>query len=226
VQSFQLKYNKDGWIRSLGVDLKFHWARHESRSDSRASTPTLAKNPSQRFCVEQTAFVRQIGIAPDGKSTWLRLVVPSELSIETTVPKTAINFQTLIRGSTMPFEQKVEFFKKHLGSLRIPWETGHMEIRVRRNNLLTDSMLALEAVPKENLRMVFRFEFLGEPGIDAGGVAREWYDQVSNALFNPNFGLFQYSGVDQMCMQINPGSALVEPAHLRYLLPKELSTVS
>jgi hypothetical protein len=42
------------------------------------------------------------------------------------------------------------------------------------------------------------------------------YDQVSEALFNPDFGLFLYSGVDQMCMQINPASGMVESAHRRY----------
>jgi hypothetical protein len=82
--------------------------------------------------------------------------------------------QVLLSGAALPFDKKVEFFRSHLSTLRVPWEKGHMEIRVRRSNLLNDSLIAFESVSKENMRKVFRFEFLGEPAIDAGGVAREW----------------------------------------------------
>lgn len=51
--------------------------------------------------------------------------------------------------------------------------------QVRRNNLLEDSMAAMESVRSESMRQRFRFEFLGEPGVDAGGVAREWFHLVS-----------------------------------------------
>jgi hypothetical protein len=37
VQSYKLRYNKDGWIRSLGTDIKFHWARHEMNREVRPS---------------------------------------------------------------------------------------------------------------------------------------------------------------------------------------------
>ena len=45
--------------------------------------------------------------------------------------------------------------------------------------MLEDSMAAMESVRSESMRQRFRFEFLGEPGVDAGGVAREWFHLVS-----------------------------------------------
>jgi E3 ubiquitin-protein ligase NEDD4 len=66
------------------------------------------------------------------------------------------------------------------------------------------------------MKKIFRFEFIGEPGLDAGGVTREWFTLVSEQLFNPDCGLFLYSSVNQMCMQINPNSGIANEFHLRY----------
>jgi len=63
---------------------------------------------------------------------------------------------------------------------------------------------------------VFRFEFIGEPALDAGGVAREFYSVICEQLFNPDCGLFLYSAVNQMCMQVNPNSGIANDFHLRY----------
>jgi E3 ubiquitin-protein ligase NEDD4 len=66
------------------------------------------------------------------------------------------------------------------------------------------------------MRKTFRFEFMGEPGIDAGGVAREFFQLASEQLFNPDVGLFAYSAMNQSCMQINPSSGTFNEEHLRY----------
>jgi E3 ubiquitin-protein ligase NEDD4 len=53
---------------------------------------------------------------------------------------------------------------------------------------------------------LWRFEFIGEAGIDAGGLTREWFHLVSQEIFDSDMGLWQSSQVNQMCMQINPAS--------------------
>ena len=213
LQAYTMRYNKDGWVRCLGVDLKFHWFRVDgSRRNLGGAAGAAAAAGGPGFSIENTAFVR----AFKGPRQELVLVPPTEIAIETTVEGTRINFHTLSRGAQLPFDQKVEFFRQQCNSVRVPWERGHIEVRVRRAHLLADSLMAFERMPKDGLRKIFRFEFLGEPAIDAGGVAREFYDQVTSALFHPDFGLFQYSSVDQTCMQINPASELVEQHHARY----------
>jgi E3 ubiquitin-protein ligase NEDD4 len=47
-------------------------------------------------------------------------------------------------------------------------------------------------------------------------VAREWFQLVSEQLFNPDVALFSYSAINQMCMQINPMSGFCNEEHLRY----------
>lgn len=110
--------------------------------------------------------------------------------------------QDLSRHVSASFSTKEQWFRSQISQLQVPWEEGHIRINVRRSNLLVDAMEAVMSVKKEDLRKTFRFEFQNEPGIDAGGVAREWFHQVSEHLFNPDVALFQYSAINQMCMQV------------------------
>merc|ERR550514_1221586 len=60
---------------------------------------------------------------------------------------------------------------------------GTLRLRVRRETILRDSLRALfESRPAELLapRMLVYYE--GEEGIDAGGLARDWFDGVAKAL--------------------------------------------
>ena len=45
-------------------------------------------------------------------------------------------------------------------------------------------------------------EFVGEKGLDYGGVAREWFYLLSKEMFNPYYGLFEYSATDNYTLQV------------------------
>ena len=49
-----------------------------------------------------------------------------------------------------------------------------MKIRVKRATLLQDAVDAMESIDAADMRKIFRFEFIGEPALDAGGVASSW----------------------------------------------------
>ena len=57
--------------------------------------------------------------------------------------------------------------------------------------------------------MIFFSEFDGEIGLDYGGVAREWFYLLSKEMFNPYYGLFEYSATDNYTLQINPNSGKI-----------------
>lgn len=114
------------------------------------------------------------------------------------------------------FQDKVDWLKTQFLSLRVPWEEGHIRLKVRRQSVLQDAMEAIESIDTADMRKIFRFEFIGEPALDAGGVAREFYTCICEQIFNPDCGLFLYSAVNQMCMQINPNSGIANEEHLRY----------
>jgi hypothetical protein len=51
---------------------------------------------------------------------------------------------------------------------------------------------------------------------DYGGLAREWFFLLSKEMFNPYYGLFEYSAMDNYTLQINPNSGVCNEEHLNY----------
>eukprot|EP00968_Pinguiococcus_pyrenoidosus_P027437 scaffold7377_cov257-Pinguiococcus_pyrenoidosus.AAC.11 len=69
-------------------------------------------------------------------------MVPAEEARQSgEVPKTMINFQDLSRAADMKFPDKVTWFQDVIRGVRVPWEEGHMQIRVRRSDLLHDAQV-------------------------------------------------------------------------------------
>mmetsp|Transcript_32698 Transcript_32698/g.33343 ORF Transcript_32698/g.33343 Transcript_32698/m.33343 type:complete len:690 (+) Transcript_32698:225-2294(+) len=209
LETIKVSYDKDGWMRCLGPDMKFHWVYNKS---STTSTTQTYKIP---FELDNTAYVREMIPLSEGKYD-IRFVPATAYAIDTVVKGTNVNYQELSSVSALPFQQKVDWLKNQFSAIRVPWEEGHIKIKVRRGCVLQDSMEAMESIDVTDMRKTFRFEFIGEPGLDAGGVAREWFYLVSERLFNPDCGLFQYSSVNQMCMQVNPNSGIANEMHLAF----------
>lgn len=122
----------------------------------------------------------------------------------------------LPRVSKEPFGKKLKWFRKQIEKLKVPWEKGHQKIKVRRSNLLEDATAAFMKVKGKEFGQIFRFSFEGEPALDAGGVAREWYEQLTKTLFDLNFGLFCVSSDNQGLYQINRLSGIANGHHLVY----------
>jgi E3 ubiquitin-protein ligase NEDD4 len=212
LEAIRLNYDKDGWMRCLGTDLKFHWAYNRTEESSKEEKP----GQSIAYEIDTHAFVRDFIYDDVGNRTGIRYIPATEYALDTNVKGTSISYSELSQIATMPFTQKVDWLKAQFANLRIPWEEGHIKLKVRRSSVLQDSMDAVESIEPADMRKIFRFEFLGEPALDAGGVAREFFGIVAEQLFNPDFGLFLYSSVNQMCMQINPNSGIANEYHLRY----------
>ncbi|XP_042204028.1 E3 ubiquitin-protein ligase Nedd-4-like isoform X2 [Homarus americanus] len=124
-----------------------------------------------------------------------------------------------IAGKAIPYsrdyKQKYEFFKN-----RLPKPTNvpnKFDIKVKRNNILEDSFAIVSQVSRVDLlRTKLWIEFEGEVGLDYGGVAREFFFLLSKEMFNPYYGLFEYSATDNYTLQINPYSGMCNEEHLRY----------
>lgn len=63
-------------------------------------------------------------------------------------------------------------------------------VSVRRNHLFADSMQQLLQWPPERRRSLL-VEFRGEPGVDAGGLKKEWFLMFYRGFFDPSIDLFQ-----------------------------------
>ncbi|XP_024151244.1 E3 ubiquitin-protein ligase NEDD4a isoform X2 [Oryzias melastigma] len=113
------------------------------------------------------------------------------------------------------YKQKYEYFRK---KLKKPTEIpNRFELKARRNAVLEDSYLRILSVKKPDLlKARLWIEFDGEKGLDYGGLAREWFFLISKEMFNPYYGLFEYSATDNYTLQINPNSGLCNEDHLSY----------
>ncbi|XP_052008001.1 E3 ubiquitin-protein ligase NEDD4-like isoform X2 [Xyrauchen texanus] len=124
-----------------------------------------------------------------------------------------------ITGPAVPYsrdyKQKYEYFHKKLKKpADIP---NRFELNVRRNAVLEDSYRRILSVKRPDLlKARLWVEFEGEKGLDYGGVAREWFFLISKEMFNPYYGLFEYSATDNYTLQVNPNSGLCNEDHLSY----------
>ncbi|KAJ7388968.1 E3 ubiquitin-protein ligase nedd4 [Desmophyllum pertusum] len=114
------------------------------------------------------------------------------------------------------FKRKCDYFRSKLKRpVNVP---NKYEIHVRRNNLLLDSYrgVSVTVTNTELLKTRLWIVFDSETGLDYGGLQREWFYLLSKEVFNPYYGLFEYSASDNYTLQINPNSGLCNEEHLSY----------
>ncbi|KAG5191938.1 E3 ubiquitin-protein ligase NEDD4 [Tribonema minus] len=123
----------------------------------------------------------------------------------------------LAKISAQPFWQKHVWLLEQLRVLQLPHGAGleAMRIEVRREHLLEDSFSQVMSMRTGELRRWLRVQFVGEPGVDAGGLEREWFMLVAEALFDPQAGLFCAAPATG-AFDINPASGLANDMHLEY----------
>lgn len=110
------------------------------------------------------------------------------------------------------YRRKVIYFRSQPKMRVLP---GKCELKVRRGHILEDSYAAVMQHTGEDLKRRLMVNFDGEDGLDYGGVGREWFFLLSHEIFNPSYGLFEYSTHDNYTLQINPASG-INPDHLSY----------
>ncbi|CAM9207238.1 unnamed protein product [Chrysoparadoxa australica] len=122
----------------------------------------------------------------------------------------------LIEVSQQPFWQKHVWLLDQLRLLQVPYGGGMeaMRIEVHRHNLLEDSFTQVMAMTTGELRRWLRVQFVNEPGVDAGGLEREWFLLISGALFDPAAGLFTF--LPNGTYMVNPASGIANEMHLDY----------
>mmetsp|Transcript_4676 Transcript_4676/g.5928 ORF Transcript_4676/g.5928 Transcript_4676/m.5928 type:complete len:844 (-) Transcript_4676:425-2956(-) len=217
VPDVKLSYDKDGWTRTIRVtDMKFTWVRMDDKGDV---------DQNKRFDPKTAAYVRKIDFYessdPRMRAGKVSLAPAAETYVDSRIRGTdgqdIVTYADIANAQRMTFDDKAQWFQDTCASLCVEWNEGHMRMNVRREFLLNDSMEAVMSLSRKDLRKVWRFEFIGEAGIDAGGLAREWFQIVTEEVFDPDNGLWESSATNQMSMQINPCSEIACPdAHLVY----------
>ncbi len=220
--TIQLAYEsiKDGWARTLRVpDMKFQWVRMNKDGE-------IDMNLGKRFDVKHSAYTRQLmfmeGNDPRMRTGTLKFGAANESSVDSAVEhngRVVVAYAEIAAAhQRSTFEEKTKWFQEICNErLRGKWSDGHVRVLVRRTHLLQDSLEAVMSLSRTDLNQIWRFEFMDEMGIDAGGLAREWFQLLIEEIFNPDMGLWLPSVTNQMAMRINPSSEISCPEdHLIY----------
>jgi hypothetical protein len=114
----------------------------------------------------------------------------------------------LIRVSRLvDFDNKRSWFRTRVRADERHYHGG-LRISVRRDHVLTDSYHHLAKKSPDEMRAKLSVQFVGEEGIDAGGVSREWYQVMAREIFNPNLALFIPVPEGGVTFQPNPNSII------------------
>ncbi|XP_058443194.1 E3 ubiquitin-protein ligase HECW2 isoform X2 [Malaya genurostris] len=112
------------------------------------------------------------------------------------------------------FEAKLRTFYRKLESKGFGQGPHKLKLHIRRSNLLEDAFRRIMSANKKDLqrgRLAVLWDT--EEGLDYGGPSREFFFLLSRELFNPYYGLFEYSANDTYTVQVSPLSAFVDNSH-------------
>jgi hypothetical protein len=200
---------------------------HPTPSTSLRLAPNVPL-PGARFRTSTNFLSTQIDLPSDAAATrlfrfaqknhvLLNMILKNNISLLETSFAPLITLQRC--RCLLHFDIKRGYFKMKLRRIRLTSQRnshGSLRITVRRRDVFQDSFEQLRYKTTEEMRRRLIVTFVGEEGIDAGGLTREWYGVLAREIFNPNYGLFIGAG-DSVTFQPNPASGLVNSDwHLSY----------
>jgi ubiquitin-protein ligase E3 A len=71
-------------------------------------------------------------------------------------------------------------------------DSPYFILRVRRDNIIADTLQQLQSHDAYSIRKPMKVKFVGEQGIDEGGVKKEFFQILIRELFDVGFGMFKY----------------------------------
>lgn len=128
-------------------------------------------------------------------------------------------FSLLVKNpKVLEFDNKRNYFTRRLHARGT--EARHpqpsLQLSVRRDQVFLDSFKFLSFKSGDEIKYgKLSIRFLGEEGVDAGGVTREWFQVLSRQMFNPDYALFIHVASDRTTFHPSKLSH-INPEHLMY----------
>lgn len=191
------------WTRTLDLNGELFWYR--------ASHSTVASTLNAGKAVR---FQKPIVTGPDEANNLataaMEIVLASSANAAASATGDAISSKErrreVIAFSTKDFPTKYAHFVAQSASLFLPAEMGQLKISLQRDYLLEQSMESLSCIEPSKIHSVLQINFLGENGIDAGGLYREWFMLLNGALVDPVAGIFRCVNQQDQGFYLNASS--------------------
>jgi E3 ubiquitin-protein ligase HUWE1 len=129
------------------------------------------------------------------------------------------NLAVLAKNSkVLEFDNKRSYFSRKLHDRRTEVRVAHpsLQLSIRRDQVFLDSFKSLYYKSGNEIKYgKLNIRFIGEEGVDAGGVSREWFAAMARQMFNPDYALFNPVASDRTTFHPNTLSE-VNPEHLMF----------
>ena len=93
-----------------------------------------------------------------------------------------------------------EFEGAILRSLFVGATSPYLVVKVRRSHLIHDTLLQM-GMRKDDLKKPLKVQFVGEDGIDEGGVQKEFFQLIFAQIFDVSYGMFVYDEDSRFLVQ-------------------------
>ncbi|DAZ94767.1 TPA: hypothetical protein N0F65_011331 [Lagenidium giganteum] len=211
------------WFRHRDDEGNLVWKRKKNYLDRKAlknlrsmSSSSLRESVCSTDSSNSVGIVSRIVVSPKNPTGRIELDAPEGSSaLRGSESSGRFTQEELEQVSELPFQQKHAWFVQHTAAMEVPWEYGHLLLEIERDNLLHNSCEQLLWASPEQLHQSLRIKFANEPGVDAGGLVREWFTLMTKEVFDDTTGLFYTNGNNDGLM-INPASAEASVDHLMY----------
>ncbi|KAF1331631.1 Hect e3 ubiquitin ligase, partial [Globisporangium splendens] len=210
------------WTRQRNDDGEYVWVRKKNYLDRKAlkslrslSSSSLRESICSTGSTNSVGVVSRIVVSPKNPTGRIELDAPHGAPANRASESSRFSQEELEQVNVLPFQQKHAWFVQHTAAMEVPWEYGHLLLEIDRENLLHNSCEQLLWATPEQLHQSLRIKFANEPGVDAGGLVREWFTLMTKEVFDDTTGLFYTSGNGDALM-INPASAEASVDHLMY----------
>eukprot|EP00752_Nemacystus_decipiens_P004319 g3945.t1 len=103
----------------------------------------------------------------------------------------SLDSQIQMRGTVNSELQEAILFGG-LGDVGLSAVSPYLKLNVRRSHIVADSLVALVMLPEDDLKKPLRVTFVGEEGIDEGGVQKEYFQVMMRELLDPKYAMLKY----------------------------------
>lgn len=76
----------------------------------------------------------------------------------------------------------------------------YLILKVRRDQLIQDTMRQVQRMNTPDFKKPLKVQFVGEDGIDEGGVQKEFFQLIVQQILDPKFGMFVYEEESHMLL--------------------------
>lgn len=198
-----------GWEQRITTEGRVYFVDHENRTTT-WNDPRLNPNRNQNAAynkplpsgweMRRNEKGRIYFVDHNTKiTTWDDPRIPSELDEH--VPQYKRDYR-----------RKLIYFRSQA---RMKPTSGQLKIEINRDKLFEDAYRIIMSYTPNELKQKLQIKFIGEEGLDYGGLKREFFFLLSHEMFNPDYSLFQYSHENSYTLKINPQSG-INPEHLYY----------